>query len=87
MSYTAITLSGLAHQGIIEAESDSGIVLLTAEGKTVAILRDELDSLSGGGSLMPEGIERQVSVEQMGDLLAFLKMWRQALPRDSAAAK
>jgi putative membrane-bound dehydrogenase-like protein len=87
VSYMALTLSGLAHQGIIASETDRGIVLRTAEGKTVTILRDELDTLSGGGSLMPEGIERQVSVEQMADLLAFLKMWRQEISRDRAVAK
>jgi putative membrane-bound dehydrogenase-like protein len=78
ISYTALTTEGLAHQGIIRAETDGGVVLQTADGATVTVLRDELQSLSGGGSLMPEGLERQISVEQMADLLAFLKMRRHA---------
>jgi putative heme-binding domain-containing protein len=78
VSYTALTLDGLAHQGIIHSETGSGIVLLTAEGKSVTIRREDLDSLTAGGSLMPEGLERQVTIDQMADLLAFLKMWRQA---------
>lgn len=76
IGYTAITLAGRSYQGLIRAETDSGIVLLTPEGKTFTILRDELESLSGGKSLMPDGLEQQVSVEQMADLLAYLKAWR-----------
>jgi putative heme-binding domain-containing protein len=78
VSYTALTQSGLAHQGIITAETDGGMVLLTADGTTITILRSELESLTGGKSLMPEGLEQQITVEQMADLLAFLKTWRHA---------
>ena len=56
VSYTALTQAGLAHQGIITAETDGGIVLLTADGATITILRSELESLTGGKSLMPEGL-------------------------------
>jgi putative heme-binding domain-containing protein len=76
VSYTALTHAGLAHQGIITAETAGGIVLLTADGAAITVLRDEMESLTGGKSLMPEGLEQQVSVEQMADLLAFLKTWR-----------
>jgi putative heme-binding domain-containing protein len=76
VAYTAVTLSGKVHQGLIRSESDNGIELLTADGKTVTILRDELDSLISGKSLMPEGFERQISVEQMADLLTYLRNWR-----------
>ncbi|MBA3482164.1 MAG: c-type cytochrome [Pirellulales bacterium] len=78
VSYTALTQAGLAHQGIITAETDGGIVLLTADGATITILRRELESLTGGKSLMPEGLEQQITVEQMADLLAFLRTWRHA---------
>jgi putative membrane-bound dehydrogenase-like protein len=89
VSYTALTHAGLAHQGIITAETDGGIVLLTADGSTVTILRSELESLTGGKSLMPEGLEQQITVEQMADLFAFLKTWRHAddlKPKKTAVA-
>jgi putative heme-binding domain-containing protein len=76
VSYTALTQAGLAHQGIISAETDGGIVLLTADGAAITVLRSELESFTGGKSLMPEGLEQQITVEQMADLLAFLKTWR-----------
>ena len=78
VSYTALTQAGLAHQGIITAETDGGIVILTADGATITMLRSELESLTGGKSLMPEGLEQQITVEQMADLFAFLKTWRHA---------
>jgi hypothetical protein len=37
-------------------------------------LRSEIEELRATSkSLMPEGIEKEVSVEQMADVLAFLK--------------
>lgn len=78
VSFTAITSSGLGYQGIIQVETESGIVLLTAEGETKTILRDEIDSLTSGKSLMPEGLEQQITPQQMADLLAYLKTWRHA---------
>jgi hypothetical protein len=49
-----------------------------ADGKTVTILRDEIESLTSGKSLMPEGLEQQISPQQMADLLLYLKTWRHA---------
>lgn len=77
ISYTAITSDGQTYSGIIRSETDTGIVLQSADGKTHTILRSDLDSLSGALSLMPEGMEQQVSPQQMADLLAFLKSWRE----------
>ncbi|HEX6963788.1 MAG TPA: HEAT repeat domain-containing protein [Lacipirellula sp.] len=78
VSYTALTVDGLAHQGLIRSETDGGIVLLGGDGKTVTVLRDELESLTSGKSLMPEGLEQQISRQQMADLLMYLKTWRHA---------
>lgn len=78
VSYAALTYDGVGHQGIISSESETGIVLLGADGKPVTILRDDLESLTSGKSLMPEGLEQQINAQQMADLLAFLKTWRHA---------
>ena len=40
-------------------------------------LRQDIDEIqSSGVSLMPEGMEKNITVEEMADLLAFLKNWR-----------
>jgi putative heme-binding domain-containing protein len=77
VSYTAVAQDGRVYQGVIRTESDAGITLVTSEGKTVTLARRDLESLnSSGTSLMPEGIERQISLQQMSDLIAYLKNWR-----------
>ena len=78
VNYVALTYDGVGHSGIISSETSSGIVLLGADGKQVTILRDDLESLTSGKSLMPEGLEQQLDPQKMADLLAFLKTWRHA---------
>ena len=44
-----------------------------AEGVTETVLRRDIAQLSGSGlSLMPEGLESAITVEQIADLIAFL---------------
>ena len=44
-----------------------------AEAVTETVLRRDIAQISGSGlSLMPEGVETAVTVEQMADLIAFL---------------
>jgi putative heme-binding domain-containing protein len=77
VSYTVVTKDGKTETGIIATETATSITLKQPEGKTVLILRQEIDELrSSGVSLMPEGLEKNISVEQMADLIAFIKNWR-----------
>lgn len=78
VNYVALTVDGVGHQGIITSESETGLVLLGADGKPVTILREDLESLTSGKSLMPEGVEQQIDPQKMADLLTFLKTWRHA---------
>jgi putative heme-binding domain-containing protein len=87
VSYTVLTVDGLAHQGLIRSETDGGIVLVGADGKTITILRHEIESLTSGKSLMPEGLEQQISPQQMADLLRYLKTWRYAADLRPAEAE
>ena len=44
-----------------------------AEGVTETVFRRDIAQLSGSGlSLMPEGMETAISIQQMADLIAFL---------------
>jgi len=77
VSYTVVTKDGKTETGIVSTETASSITLRQAEGKTVLILRQEIDELKSNGiSLMPEGLEKNITVEQMADLLSFIKNWR-----------
>jgi putative membrane-bound dehydrogenase-like protein len=77
VNYLVVTKSGKEITGILAAESASSITLRRAEGQTDLILRQDIDELrSTGASLMPEGLEKTITIEQMADLIAFLKNWR-----------
>ncbi len=73
VSYSAITQTGLTYTGILSAESANSLTLLAQEGKTQVLLRDEIDELaSTGKSLMPEGLEKDLSPQQIADIVAYL---------------
>jgi putative heme-binding domain-containing protein len=76
-SYTVVTADGLTHSGIIAAETATSITLRQPEGKTVTILRTEAEDIrSNKVSLMPVGLEKTIPLEQMADLISFIKNWR-----------
>lgn len=73
-AYIVVTSDGRSFNGLLVAENDEQITLRQPEGREEVIRRDEIEELQATKkSLMPEGIEKDVSVEQMADLLAFLK--------------
>jgi putative heme-binding domain-containing protein len=77
LNYAVSTKSGQVLNGLIAAESASSLTLKRAEGQTDVILRQDIDEIrSTGASLMPEGLEKNVSPDEMSDLLTFLKNWR-----------
>lgn len=76
-SYTAVTEDGLAHTGVLAAETGTSITLKQPEGKTLTLRRREIEELrSNGVSLMPEGLERDIPPQAMADLIEFVKGWR-----------
>jgi putative membrane-bound dehydrogenase-like protein len=78
LAYTANTTDGRSRVGFLSAETATSITLVSTDGQEHTILRTDLESLVGSGkSVMPEGLEKDVSIDQMADLLAFL---RSALP-------
>lgn len=75
--YTALTHDGTAHDGLLIDAGREAVVLQTQGGERLRLPRDEIESLQTPGvSLMPEGFEQTLSVDQMRDLIRFLKRWR-----------
>jgi putative membrane-bound dehydrogenase-like protein len=73
LAYTVETKAGRTLDGMIADESASSLTVKRAEGVTETVLRRDIAQISGSGlSLMPEGLEAGISVEQMADLIAFL---------------
>jgi putative heme-binding domain-containing protein len=73
LGYTVETKDARTLDGIIGDASAASLTLKRADGMTETVLRRDIASVSGSGlSLMPEGLEAAVTVEQMADLIAFL---------------
>ncbi len=73
-AYQVLTDDGLVFQGLMVSETPEAIVLRLAEGKEQTIARQEIEELQANGkSLMPEGVEKEITVQQMADLLEYLK--------------
>jgi putative membrane-bound dehydrogenase-like protein len=73
VNYTVETNDFEVHSGIIVAESSNSITLKRAYGETEVIPRSSIDTIrSEALSIMPEGLESAISVQQMADLLAYI---------------
>src|SRR6185369_2804345 len=73
IGYTIETKDGRTLDGLIVDDSAASLTLKRADGLTDTVLRRDIVQLSGSGlSLMPEGLEAAITVEQMADLIAFL---------------
>jgi putative membrane-bound dehydrogenase-like protein len=73
LNYHLVTRDGRVLTGIITAETDTAVVLRRADGASDTILRTQIEELnSTGQSLMPDGFEQKINLQEMADLLAFL---------------
>ena len=74
INYLANTADGRVLTGIITAETAGAITLRRSEGGEDTIRRSDLESLrSTGISLMPEGLEKNITKQEMADLIAFVR--------------
>ncbi len=65
---------GSISNGLVIDEGSSSITLSKGAGVREQILKIEIDSIqSTGASLMPEGFEKQISQQQMADLIEYLQ--------------
>jgi putative membrane-bound dehydrogenase-like protein len=77
LSYTLVTWDRRVLTGLVASETPSSVTLKSAGGRTESVLRDSIQALSSSGlSPMPEGLERDLTQQDLADLLRFLKSWR-----------
>ncbi|MSU36287.1 MAG: c-type cytochrome [Pedosphaera sp.] len=73
-SIVVTTRSGDLVNGIVKREDDRGIQLVTGPNAEQEIARAEISELRPGTvSIMPAGLEQQLSRQELSDLVAFLK--------------
>jgi len=79
------TAQGRVISGIITEESASAIVVKRSEAATDVIPREQIEQVkSTGVSLMPEGLEKGLSVQEFADLIAFVRTIRAMAPEPAA---
>ncbi len=73
-AYTATLKNGEQLFGLLAAEAAASLTFKLLDAKTHALRRDEMANLQATSvSLMPEGLEAAITVEEMADLIAFLR--------------
>jgi putative membrane-bound dehydrogenase-like protein len=74
VNYLAVTKDGRQLTGLIASETSTSVTLISADGKSHALLRTDIDELtSTGKSMMPEGLEKDLPPKEMADLIAFVR--------------
>jgi putative heme-binding domain-containing protein len=71
--YVVTTTDGRSHTGVLARETADAVYLVTADRAEVRIARTAIDTLEPGRvSVMPQGLDAQLSRQELGDLIAFL---------------
>lgn len=76
-AYQSISIStndGRSFSGWLVSENENSLTLRTTFGTDESILRRNISTLSNSGlSLMPDGLEQNISKDEMAKLIAYLK--------------
>jgi putative membrane-bound dehydrogenase-like protein len=73
-NFTVATVDGRVLSGLIASETASAVTLRRQEGKEDVLLRTEIEEMSASGqSLMPEGLEKDLTHRDLADVIAFLE--------------
>jgi putative heme-binding domain-containing protein len=72
--YIIMTKSDDSYSGVLKKDGADEVVLATGPGAEVRIARSDITEMRPGTvSVMPAGLEQQMSKQELADLLAFLK--------------
>jgi quinoprotein glucose dehydrogenase len=66
------TTKGVPISGILKAEDDKEVKLMTAEGKLITVPKNQIDERTTGKSAMPEDVIKHLSKAELRDLVEFL---------------
>ncbi len=75
LDFMIVSTDGRSFSGMLATETGASITLLAAEGKQISILRSEIELMqSTGKSLMPDGWEKELSPQDLADLIEFIRV-------------
>lgn len=71
------TKAGLTHNGLVRKDSADELLLAVGVNQEVRVSRPEIEEVRPSRvSIMPAGLDQQMTLQQIADLLAFLKACR-----------
>ncbi len=71
--YTVTTKAGRVINGLLAAETQTAFEIVDAEAKRHIVLRDDIEEMTASNrTIMPEGFEKQLSKDDIVNLLEFL---------------
>jgi putative membrane-bound dehydrogenase-like protein len=74
INYTVALTDGRVLTGMIASESATSVTLKRAEGASDTVLRSQIDEMiSTGISIMPEGLEKDITPEELADVIAYVR--------------
>ena len=72
--YTVVTKDGLQHSGMLKGETGGSLTLIGNDGKEITLVRADIEDLVGSQrSLMPEGLEKDLSSTDLSNVIAFVQ--------------
>jgi putative heme-binding domain-containing protein len=71
---TVTTRGGQTFNGIPKKDAPDEMILILAADKEVRIPREDVEEIRPGKvSIMPDGLDKQLTPQELADLIAFLK--------------
>ena len=78
LQHQCITTDGRSYSGVVTEKTDEFVVLRDAQAKSHIIARNDIDVLQAmSTSLMPELLVRDMTAQQVADLVAYLSSLRE----------
>ncbi len=74
LQYTVVTNDGLHYSGMLKGETGGSLTLIGTDGKETTVSRANIEELlSSNRSLMPEGLEKDMTAEDLSNVMAFVQ--------------
>jgi putative membrane-bound dehydrogenase-like protein len=79
LQYNIVTTDGRLLSGIVSEESGNSVALIAADGQRHSVLRNQIEEFrSSGKSLMPEGVEKLMTPQELADVVTYVQRGRSA---------
>jgi putative heme-binding domain-containing protein len=73
-AYTFTTRNGKIYSGVLAAETATSITLRRDQGVEDILLRKDIEEMTASSkSLMPDGLEKEITLQDMADLMGYLR--------------